>query len=669
MAKRFSTLLSRDDFESIFQHSPVGCAITALDGKFIRINASFCDLLGYTPEEMEQQDFRNLTHPDDVGISEVFLKGLLSVDEPDSNRLEKRYLHKFGHTVWVLLATSIIRDDQGMAVHYISQIVDVSARVSVDRLIATSERKYRQLIESANDAIFVAEAETGIVVDANKKAEELIGIPRDQIIGIHQMELHPPEEAENYAKVFRDYLSNGIGVIPDLDAYHRSGRRIPVEISASAYQLDGKNYVQGIFRNVTERQVLVNRLRRSKRLTDALVEIDMALGSTMDNSEIMQKVTQASREALPCESTAVIFAEEDEWVLQYGSGWIEQRVGFRFPLSSFRCGIEAVEQDHPCIITEADDERIEHSLALELGINSALVVPIRVRGEKLGVLAYLNHSKNSQFDNEQIEFAGKLASSSSLALHESWLYRSQAKIANTLQESILTMPERLDGVSYAHIYRSATESARVGGDFYDLFELEHDQLGLIIGDISGKGLQAAALTSLVKNVIRAYAYEHESPGDVLEKANRVLVDSSPASMFATVFYGILDRSTGKLVYSSAGHPAPIISRKNDTHQLEQPSGMLLGAFPDSHFESDIETLHKGDVLFLYTDGFFEAKGADGLFGEERLIKAVKKASPLLAAHIPDKVFSIVQEFAGGSLGDDLAAIALSLDRRNEARPK
>ena len=669
MTKKFSTLLSQDDFESIFQHSPIGCAITGLDGKFIMLNASFCDLLGYTLEEMDQQDFRNLTHPDDIGISEVFLKGLLSMDEPDSSRLEKRYLHKFGHAIWVLLSTSVIRDDQGVAIHYISQIIDVSARVSVDRLVATSEQKYRQLIESANDAIFVAEAETGIIVDANKKAEELIGIPRDQIIGIHQMELHPPEEAENYAKVFRDYLDNGIGVVPDLDAYHRSGRRIPVEISASAYQLDGKNYVQGIFRNVTERQVLVNRLRRSKQLTDTLVEIDMALGSTMDSKEIMQKVTQASREALPCESTAVIFAEEDEWVIQYGSGWIEQKIGFRFPLSSFRCGIEAVGQDQSCIITEADDKRIENSLALELGINSALIVPIKVRGEKLGVIAYLNHSKNSQFDDAQIEFAEKLASSSSLALHESWLYQSQAKIANTLQESLLTMPESLNGIAYGHIYRSATESARVGGDFYDLFELEHNRLGLIIGDISGKGLQAAALTSLVKNVIRAYAYENESPGDVLEKANRILVDSSPASMFATVFYGILDRSTGKLVYSSAGHPAPIISRKKNTHQLELPHGMLLGAFPDSHFETKDETLRKGDVLFLYTDGFFEAKGADGLFGEERLIEAVEKAATLLAADIPDKVFSMVEEFAGGSLGDDLAAIALSLDRRAEARPK
>lgn len=111
---------------------------------------------------------------------------------------------------------------------------------------------------------------------------------------------------------------------------------------------------------------------------------------------------------------------------------------------------------------------------------------------------------------------------------------------NTLQQALLTVPAEIKGISYGHLYRSATATAKVGGDFYDIFELEHDRVDIVIGDVSGKGLEAATLTSLAKNTIKAYAYEGNSPAEVITRMNDVVRKALTSAAFITVFFGILD---------------------------------------------------------------------------------------------------------------------------------
>ena len=143
------------------------------------------------------------------------------------------------------------------------------------------------------------------------------------------------------------------------------------------------------------------------------------------------------------------------------------------------------------------------------------------------------------------------------------------------------LPESLDGIDFAHAYHSASEAARVGGDFYDLFALERSRVGITIGDISGHGIDAAALTSLVKNGIRVEATQEDRPPDeVVTRVSRLLLDGSAPEIFATVFYGVLDLADGLLLYCNAGHTMGCVLRSGGEGVTHLPANSpLAGALP------------------------------------------------------------------------------------------
>lgn len=248
--------------------------------------------------------------------------------------------------------------------------------------------------------------------------------------------------------------------------------------------------------------------------------------------------------------------------------------------------------------------------------------------------------------------------------HAERQFEAEHRVAETLQSALLLLPERIQGIRFAHVYYSATEAARVGGDFYDLFELQPHRLGITIGDMSGHGIDAAALTSLVKNAIRVLAAQQDrTPNEVMAGANQILHDNSPIEVFATAFFGVLDLGDGRLDYCSAGHTTGAWIRANGgVRKLSANSG-LIGAFPGGEFELSTERIGIDDLLFLYTDGLTEARRDAELFGEERLFE--------LLAHErggdPQKtlrgVVDTVLAFAGGRLSDDLAVLAV---KRGEA---
>jgi sigma-B regulation protein RsbU (phosphoserine phosphatase) len=243
------------------------------------------------------------------------------------------------------------------------------------------------------------------------------------------------------------------------------------------------------------------------------------------------------------------------------------------------------------------------------------------------------------------------------ALHAA--YEAEHRIAETLQHALLSMPERIPGITFAHAYHSATETAAVGGDFYDLFELEGGLLGLTVGDISGKGLDAAAMMSLVKNTIRAQATDvGRTPADVIRFTNHVLFAESSSETFATVFFGMLDRKSGRLLYCNAGHTVGVLVKRGRMMRLESTS-TLVGAFARARFSNAEVHLKPAELLFLYTDGLTEARRDKELFGEDRVLELLGKAS---APCDPDatvrRVLKEAVAFTGGKLSDDLAILAL-----------
>ncbi len=238
------------------------------------------------------------------------------------------------------------------------------------------------------------------------------------------------------------------------------------------------------------------------------------------------------------------------------------------------------------------------------------------------------------------------------------LFETQKQIADTLQEALLRPVVNLAGLDSDFVYRSATEEAFVGGDFLDLFRIDKDHVGFAIGDVCGHGVEAATMASLVRDTLRAYAFQQLPPEQVLGLANTALSRQTALGEFTTVLFATLNCNTGQVAYSSAGHPPPLLRRTGgEVEQLETNFGAPLGAFGGSGYRSSQKKLHPGDTILLYTDGVVEARGNGLLFGEERLAEAFRLGGNKMEG-LAEGLLESVIEFSGGRLGDDLAMLAV-----------
>jgi sigma-B regulation protein RsbU (phosphoserine phosphatase) len=240
--------------------------------------------------------------------------------------------------------------------------------------------------------------------------------------------------------------------------------------------------------------------------------------------------------------------------------------------------------------------------------------------------------------------------------------KKELDIATIIQTSILpktfpAFPNRKD----FEIYAKMIPAKEVGGDLFDFFLIDKNRLGIIIGDVSGKGIAAALLMAVCKTLLKSTAFKGLPVDNVLAEVNNILVDDSPPNMFVTVFYGILDTRNGSFEYSSAGHTSPYLILADDSlNQLDNVGGLMLGALKNAEYQSKIITLKNNETLVLYTDGVTEAfNKKDEEFGNNRLYASLTNTSGLSAEKMIDKIISDVKEFTNGvEQSDDITCMAL-----------
>ena len=413
---------------------------------------------------------------------------------------------------------------------------------------------------------------------------------------------------------------------------------------------------------------LHERTRDAARLGEALNRVDDVVHSTLRPTEMFDRMLQTAAEGLGCDSAALDLLEDGAWVPRYLWKLPERFIGKRLHAAQVPFAETAVRTKRPLAIDDAfNDPRTSREVQEEWGVRSVLVTPLARREEVIGAM-FFNYHSLYRFSEPEVDFARKVASSVSLALENARLYENEHFVADTLQETLLALPDEIGGFDFAHAYHSASESARVGGDFYDVFELEPRCVGIMVGDISGKGVEAAMLTSLVKNTIRAQATNGErSPAQVMRVANTVTLKWSAPDIFSTVFFAIFHCDTGRLTYCNAGHTASVIVPGDDTRDLQilEANSPLVGAFPDIEFRDSETTLANNDILFMYTDGVTEARGIyGGLYEESRLFDVLMSLRGKTADATVEGVRDAVLAFGGGRLSDDLAILAL--ERRDES---
>jgi sigma-B regulation protein RsbU (phosphoserine phosphatase) len=240
--------------------------------------------------------------------------------------------------------------------------------------------------------------------------------------------------------------------------------------------------------------------------------------------------------------------------------------------------------------------------------------------------------------------------------------QQELDIATTIQTSILpkTFPPFPDRKEF-DIYAKMIPAKEVGGDLYDFFLIDKYRLGVVIGDVSGKGIAAALLMAVCKTLIKATAYKGMPTGSVLSEVNNILVDESPSNMFVTVFYGVLDTRSGSFEYSNAGHNSPyLISNDGTINQLSNVGGLLLGAMKDVEYQSNVIMLKPGESVVFYTDGVTEAFNKnEEEFNEKRLEEVLLNKNGFAPKDFVQQVFEQVQNFTNGvEQSDDITCLAL-----------
>lgn len=223
---------------------------------------------------------------------------------------------------------------------------------------------------------------------------------------------------------------------------------------------------------------------------------------------------------------------------------------------------------------------------------------------------------------------------------------TELSIATVIQGS--SLPTDFEAISARpefDLYASMTPAKEVGGDFYDYFMIDDDHLALVIADVSGKGVPAALFMMVTKILVYELAFANESPAKVLEALNKRICDHNKAEMFVTVWLGILELSTGKLVSANAGHDNPAIMREGKYDLVAAKHGMVIGAMDMARYTDNTVQLTKGDKIFLYTDGIPEATDAEGnLFRLERMLDSLNTHCDLSPKDLLAAVWQDVNDF-------------------------
>lgn len=292
------------------------------------------------------------------------------------------------------------------------------------------------------------------------------------------------------------------------------------------------------------------------------------------------------------------------------------------------------------------------------GYRSKIVVPVTAQNHLFGALTFVRTQSDNEFDKADLDFALELGRRGGLAVANAKQFHREQYVAETLQRSFLpsTFPER-PGLEISAHYRPGSTEADVGGDWYDAFENEHGEIVLTIGDVTGKGIEAARLMVLMRQAIRVAALESRDPGRIAAICNRLLLHER-GDRLASAFIGILSADNRCLRYASAGHAPPLLRLPNKVVQRLASPSVPLGAFHDADFQQHKTRCPEGSMLVLYTDGLIEIS-RDILEGEKTLEQVVTSDA---AVHAANMAQFIERAIAKEAPRDDIAILAVRFGR-------
>jgi PAS domain S-box-containing protein len=544
---------------------------------------------------------------------------------------------------------------------------------------AESERqRLEALMNQLPVGVAIAEAPSGHIVAVNAKATEIWRAPpagAEPITDVTPyVAFHPDGRRFSTGDwpIARSLATGEVVESEEIDVEFSDGTRGWVNISARPV-LDAAGNVLGAVTTLVD----VTEPRRRETEARFLAEATDLLTESLDPEEALQRLARLVGPRLA--DWCVVYIREGTRIRTVALEHSDPRkkelaldLNRRYPTDpDGEAGVALVmrtgrSQLTPRLTREmleaaAPDAEYARVIFDELGLRSALTVPLRARGQLFGALILVSAESDRVFDERDVAFAEDFATHAALAVANARLYAEQQEIARTLQRSLL--PLRLPDIPDVEMvtrYRAAGEHNVVGGDFYDLWEIGQGSFGIAIGDVCGKGAAAAALTALARHTVRtaSLALPDHRPADVMRALNDAVMKRAGSGQFCTVAhaYATPIAEGFDVTIASGGHPLPFVIRADGS--VEQPGrpGTLLGIFPDIQVHEHRTILRRGDQIVLWTDGVSDRRGDGELYGEERLRELLVANAGRAPGEIADAIERAVLGFSATDPQDDIAIV-------------
>ncbi|HVK02406.1 MAG TPA: PAS domain S-box protein [Armatimonadaceae bacterium] len=637
----------------------------------IYVNRQIQTTLGYTPEEiraMGSELFARLLHPDDVSVMDAILDRASRLGDGEVAQAEYRLRHRDGSWHWFQGRDAVFRRAaDGTALQIVGAALDVTERQEAEEALRLTESFLEQIVDN-NAAIVFAKDLDGRYILFNRLAEQLTGLSADDVLGRTDYDIFGPEFAPAYVDNDRRVLDSGEPLLAEEAGVYPDGPHVLSTVKFPLTGPDGRAFaICGIAQDITARKRLEEVLRLSEERYRVL---------TLATNQVVWWT----------DAEGAVVRPAPLWGLFTGQLWEEYR------------GWGWLQATHP-----DDRYHVSRVWRKALAEQSPYECEYRLRHRDGGYRYTVSRAAPIlDAGGSVVEWVGcnsDITESKQLETERETLLAKQTRVAEILQRSLLEEgdPLAFPGLRIEKLYEAASDEAQVGGDFYDTFCVSGGRAALVVGDVTGKGLDAASYTAEIKYTLRTLLREHGGdPALALGYLNRLLGHGPSGSAvtsdgsngndgriigaLAALSVAIVDPRTGSVRVSSAGMEPPLLLRRAGAAAGSGPGanrpveemaafGPLLGMDSDLEYVTAEATLEPGDVLLMVTDGITEARSDAwkffGAAGVSAAAGAALDAAQSVEA-VAGAVLSAAKEFAGGRLRDD--ACVLAVRRETPAPP-
>ncbi len=606
---------AQSQLATFFVNSPIGISWREVtrDGRpgANHVNERFCELIGLNMEEaLDIENVRKATHPDDWAAQEA-LTNEIYLGKRDRFSIDKRYIHKDGRVVWGNLTVAVLRAPDGHVTHHFAMLEDITGRRLAEDELRRSEARWRTYLSTASEILYAITPEH-IYKFVSPAWTNKLGHPVEEVLGHSFFDFVHEEDAPR-CRAFIDRILGGqpdTGLV-EYRMHHRDGRWIWHASTGSAYSdRDGRRAYFGVGRDISLRRQAQEELRAALARREELERI-------IDRSPSVVVLWRAEAGYWPVEFVSAS-------IRQFGY-YPDQFTGRQLTFADIthpedRERVAAELQAHAA--TGHDEYNQEYRIQCADGavrwVDDHTIVRRAADGTVThheGVITDITARKAS----EERERAAR---------------ERELNLAREVQQHLL--PSVFPDLRRLEARALSQPSLHLGGDYFDVLEIDPSHRGFVMADVSGKGAPAALMMAACRANLRQVAPGELSPAAVLRRVNRALQPDMPPRMFITLFYGILNVDTLELRYARAGHEAGLLVRSGEAGRVELlgEGGLALGLAPAELFDTIGEasvTLAPGDLLALYTDGINEACNITGEeFGRDRLVGVLQRhaAEPL-----------------------------------------